>query len=35
MRDGREREIMRLGADVAKQLSSQVHQKEMQKPKGN
>jgi hypothetical protein len=34
MRDGREKEIMRLGADVAKQLSSQAHQKEMQKPKG-
>ena len=30
MRDGREREIMRLGADVAKQLSSQAHQREMQ-----
>jgi hypothetical protein len=34
MRDGREKEIMRLGADVAKQLSSQAHQNEMQKPKG-
>jgi hypothetical protein len=34
MRDGREKEVMRLGADVAKQLSSQAHQKEMQKPKG-
>jgi hypothetical protein len=30
MRDGREKEIIRLGADVAKQLSSQAHQKEMQ-----
>ena len=36
MRDGREKEIMRLGADVAKQLSSQAHQREMQnrQPKG-
>ena len=34
MRDGREKEVMRIGADVAKQLSSQAHQKEMQKPKG-
>jgi hypothetical protein len=30
MRDGREKEIIRLGADIAKQLSSQAHQKEMQ-----
>ena len=36
MRDGREKEIMRLGADVAKQLSSQAHQREIQnrQPKG-
>jgi hypothetical protein len=31
MRDGKEREIMKLGADIAKQLSSQAHQKEIQK----
>ena len=30
MRDGREKEIMRIGADMAKQLSSQAHQKEIQ-----
>jgi hypothetical protein len=30
MRDGKEREIMKLGADIAKQLSSQAHQKEIQ-----
>ena len=30
MRDGREKEIMKLGADIAKQLSNQAHQKEMQ-----
>jgi hypothetical protein len=34
MRDGKEREVMRIGAELAKQLSSQAHQKEMQKPKG-
>jgi hypothetical protein len=35
MRDGREKEVMRIGADIAKQLSSQSHQKEIQggKPK--
>ena len=35
MRDGREKEVMRIGADIAKQLSSQAHQKEIQsgKPK--
>jgi hypothetical protein len=31
MRDGREKEIIRLGADIAKQLSSQAHQKELQR----
>jgi hypothetical protein len=34
MQDGKEREVMRIGAELAKQLSSQAHQKEMQKPKG-
>jgi hypothetical protein len=34
MRDGKEREVMRIGAELAKQLSSQAHQREMQKPKG-
>jgi hypothetical protein len=34
MRDGKEREVMRIGAELAKQLSSQAHQKDMQKPKG-
>jgi hypothetical protein len=29
MRDGKEREIMRIGADIAKQLSSQAHQQQM------
>ena len=29
----REKEVMKIGADIAKQLSSQAHQKEMQKPK--
>jgi hypothetical protein len=31
MRDGREKEIIRLGTDIAKQLSSQSHQREMQR----
>jgi chaperonin GroES len=31
MRDGREKEIIRLGTDIAKQLSSQAHQREMQR----
>ena len=31
MRDGKEREIMKLGADIAKQLSSQAHQKDIQR----
>ena len=30
MRDGKEREVMRIGAELAKQLSSQAHQKEIQ-----
>jgi hypothetical protein len=34
MRDGKEREVMRIGAELAKQLSSQAHQRDMQKPKG-
>jgi hypothetical protein len=34
MRDGKEKEIMRIGAELAKQLSSQAHQRDMQKPKG-
>ena len=36
MRDGREKEVMRLGAEMAKQLSSQAHQREIQnrQPKG-
>ena len=36
MRDGREKEIMRISTDLAKQLSSQAHQKELQtrRPKG-
>jgi hypothetical protein len=29
MRDGREKEVMKIGADIAKQLSSQAHQKEL------
>ena len=33
MADGREKEVMKIGADISKQLSSQAHQKEMQKPK--
>jgi hypothetical protein len=33
MADGREKEVIKIGADIAKQLSSQAHQKEMQKPK--
>jgi hypothetical protein len=32
MRDGREKEIIRMGVDIAKQLSSQAHQKEIQRP---
>ena len=40
MRDGREKEIIRMGVDIAKQLSSQAHQKEVQQqrpqqPKAN
>jgi chaperonin GroES len=40
MRDGREKEIIRMGVDIAKQLSSQAHQKEIQQrqpqqPKAN
>lgn len=38
MRDGREKEIIRMGVDIAKQLSSQAHQKEVQRsqqPKAN
>lgn len=34
MREGREKELLRLGADVAKQLSSQNHQKEMAQRQG-
>ena len=33
MSDGRERETIKIGVDLAKQLSAQHHQKEMQKPK--
>jgi len=33
MRDGREKEVMKIGADVMKQLSSQAHQKEIQQGK--
>ena len=33
MRDGREKDIMKLGVDIAKQLSSQAHQKEVQQGK--
>jgi hypothetical protein len=33
MSDGRERETMKIGVDLIKQLSAQHHQKEMQKPK--
>lgn len=40
MTDGREKEIIRMGVDIAKQLSSQAHQKEIQQrqpqqPKAN
>ena len=40
MRDGREKEIIRMGVDIAKQLSSQAHQREIQQrqpqqPKAN
>jgi hypothetical protein len=40
MTDGREKEIMRMGVDIAKQLSSQAHQREIQQqrpqqPKAN
>ena len=31
MRDGKEKEIMRLGADIAKQLSTQAHQQQMKR----
>ena len=31
MRDGKEKEVMRIGAELAKQLSSQAHQKEIQR----
>jgi hypothetical protein len=34
MRDGREKEIMRISTDLAKQLSSQAHQKDMQRRQG-
>jgi len=33
MRDGREKEVMKIGADVMKQLSSQAHQREIQQGK--
>jgi hypothetical protein len=33
MSDGRERETIKIGVDLMKQLSSQAHQKDMQKPK--
>jgi hypothetical protein len=33
MSDGRERETIKIGVDLMKQLSSQAHQKEIQKPK--
>jgi hypothetical protein len=33
MSDGRERETVKIGVDLMKQLSAQHHQKEMQKPK--
>jgi hypothetical protein len=33
MSDGRERETIKIGVDLMKQLSAQHHQKEMQKPK--
>jgi hypothetical protein len=33
MSDGRERETIKIGVDLMKQLSAQAHQKEMQKPK--
>jgi hypothetical protein len=29
MRDGKEREVMKIGAELAKQLSSQAHQNEI------
>ena len=33
MSDGRERETIKIGVDLMKQLSAQAHQKEIQKPK--
>ena len=33
MRDGREKDVMKIGADLMKQMSTQAHQKEIQQGK--